>query len=515
MPVVVGQTIPWPLEELDLDNPNRWVELFPLIRPSVEAVTSEHGYTVFVDHALADSKIVQVAAMGRYGRFSTRFLSDKHVAAFVVSGTSTAGGVSVKDLVGILRGHGLQTSQGLVVVTAGERRSLRPVEDGVIELETEGELEFDHVLSLLNHVSETARTSIHSTSELLKAFLKTSASTNTMLHPDKKGSNATLVQGSEHTEFESIKKALGKDLTRVLRSHSTQDDSSVFSVHYSTINGLSQLEHYIMAYEISTYFDEQNTPYRLSSSTLTSPNPLDPRGWALSISSIPRSHLPPQPQPTPTLPSPQLGRTDSITTPAAPCTLTFSSASIRRRLTAGCKAVIAAEPAITHYDTIVGDGDCGITLRAGASKALSFATNHALTPLPHALSALVAELETTMGGTSGALYCIFLSALAHSLGGAESVAAAVAAALEQLLGYTTARRGDRTCLDCLIPFVEVWARGGDVGLAVRAARVGVVRTESMEAVVGRSAYLDRSATRGVPDPGAFGLLMLLEGLCGV
>lgn len=38
----------------------------------------------------------------------------------------------------------------------------------------------------------------------------------------------------------------------------------------------------------------------------------------------------------------------------------------KKALEAGLKQVIAAEPDITNYDTIVGDGDCGIGLRRGA-----------------------------------------------------------------------------------------------------------------------------------------------------
>lgn len=35
-----------------------------------------------------------------------------------------------------------------------------------------------------------------------------------------------------------------------------------------------------------------------------------------------------------------------------------------------CKQLISAEPEITRMDSIAGDGDCGLTLRAGASGAL-------------------------------------------------------------------------------------------------------------------------------------------------
>lgn len=119
-----------------------------------------------------------------------------------------------------------------------------------------------------------------------------------------------------------------------------------------------------------------------------------------------------------------------------------------------------------------------------------------------------------MGGTSGALYCIFLTALASSLASEESVAKALEKALGELCKYTNARVGDRTMMDALIPFVESLAGGGEVGKALEKAKEGVEGTKKMEAKLGRSTYLDESATRGVPDPGAYGLLVLLEGMAG-
>ena len=179
----------------------------------------------------------------------------------------------------------------------------------------------------------------------------------------------------------------------------------------------------------------------------------------------------------------------------------------------GCNAVISAEPTITHYDEIVGDGDCGYTLRDGAKQVLTFIANKDLSQLPDTISALVHDLEVNMGGTSGALYCIYLTALAASLASETSIAAALDRALSQLMQYTRARLGDRTMLDCLIPFVEALKKGDGVEKALDEARKGVEGTKELEAKLGRSTYLDESATKGVPDPGAYGLLILLEGMC--
>lgn len=191
----------------------------------------------------------------------------------------------------------------------------------------------------------------------------------------------------------------------------------------------------------------------------------------------------------------------------------FNDAEVRACIERGCKAVMAEEQTITRYDEIVGDGDCGYTLRDGAKQVLKFIATKDLGDLPQTLGELVHDLEVNMGGTSGALYCIFLTALSASLGTSASVAGALHAALRELLKYTRARKGDRTMMDCLIPFTDVLMETGNFDKALAEARKGVALTKDLEAKLGRTTYLDESATRGVPDPGAYGLLVLLEGMC--
>ena len=131
--------------------------------------------------------------------------------------------------------------------------------------------------------------------------------------------------------------------------------------------------------------------------------------------------------------------------------------------------------------------------------------------LPTVVSDLVSQLEIEMGGTSGALYCIYLTALANALATEESIAGAAKAALGELCKYTNARVGDRTKMDALIPFVDGLESQG-VEKALESARKGVDGTKAMSASLGRSTYLDDEAIRGVPDPGAYGLLVLLDGM---
>ncbi|THY54924.1 hypothetical protein D6C99_03335 [Aureobasidium pullulans] len=121
--------------------------------------------------------------------------------------------------------------------------------------------------------------------------------------------------------------------------------------------------------------------------------------------------------------------------------------AVRSRIENGYDAVIKEEATITRYDEIVGDGDCGYTLRDGAKQVLKFIATGDLLELPQILSELVHDLEVNTGRMSGSLYCIFLTFLSSSLAMTYSVAGALAVALEQVLNYSRARLGDRTMSD--------------------------------------------------------------------
>jgi dihydroxyacetone kinase len=96
------------------------------------------------------------------------------------------------------------------------------------------------------------------------------------------------------------------------------------------------------------------------------------------------------------------------------CSVNYDVA--KKSLTSGLNKVIAVEPDVTRYNTIVGDGYFGIGLKRGAEAILevlnkSKPTNDALV----FLSRIIQSVETTIDGTSGALFAIFLNGLAAGL----------------------------------------------------------------------------------------------------
>ncbi|CAO3593166.1 unnamed protein product [Absidia cylindrospora] len=184
------------------------------------------------------------------------------------------------------------------------------------------------------------------------------------------------------------------------------------------------------------------------------------------------------------------------------------------------QALVDTEPTITSYDTLLGDGDCGKTM-VYASEAIEKQRRHyPLTSTSQTLLALADIVDRSVGGTSSAIYCIFLNALANGLnihGGDTSLdtwAKACTYALDSLQTYTKARVGDRTLMDALIPFVTSLEKGASLHDAVVQARLGMDATIKQVAQLGRTSYLsDQDVQKaGVPDAGAFGLVTVLEAI---
>ena len=189
-------------------------------------------------------------------------------------------------------------------------------------------------------------------------------------------------------------------------------------------------------------------------------------------------------------------------------------------LESGLHSLIAAEPYITKYDTLVGDGDCGLCLKSGSEAILSHLRSGALaTDAAKFVSQIAHVVEDSMDGTSGAIYAIFLNALAHHIylvGGnipgpitSGLWVQALTGSLESLGKYTPAKPGDRTLVDALAPFVASMKNG--VREALQAAKKGGEATMGMQPALGRAAYIGGDEWKKCPDPGAFGLVKFLEG----
>ena len=189
-------------------------------------------------------------------------------------------------------------------------------------------------------------------------------------------------------------------------------------------------------------------------------------------------------------------------------------------------------------DTIAGDGDCGLTLKDGATAVLQAIKQGKVSgeDIVSSLIAISQVAEEQMGGTSGALFSlvlslhpihhrnaenvsrIFFSALAQGLHSSSVEAidwsGALDSALSRLYTYTRARRPSRTLVDPLSAFVESFVSRGNLVEAVGAAVTATEQTKDVEAKAGRSAYVESESLKKerLADPGAWGVKLILEAL---
>lgn len=190
-----------------------------------------------------------------------------------------------------------------------------------------------------------------------------------------------------------------------------------------------------------------------------------------------------------------------------------------------CDNLIQAEPDLTKWDTIMGDGDCGETLKTGAQHLLAaldrkLASGGSVIAVLQELEDIV---ESKMGGTLGGILGIFFVSLRTALEqnidqglGSEGIpelwGKALGVALDNLGRYTPAKEGDRTVMDTLLPFADLMATG-NFDEAIRAAAQGAEATRTMKPRLGRATYVGQDTSKdSVPDPGAWGALVAIRGL---
>ncbi|XP_054684146.1 triokinase/FMN cyclase [Grus americana] len=192
-----------------------------------------------------------------------------------------------------------------------------------------------------------------------------------------------------------------------------------------------------------------------------------------------------------------------------------------------CSTLLDMQDKLNELDRAAGDGDCGHT-HARAARAIQEWVRARPPPAASAqlLSALADLLLEKMGGSSGVLYGLFLTAAArplHNRSDLPTWADAIDAGVEAMQRYGGAAPGDRTMLDSLCAAAQALHAlrnpGADLlsvlATAVQSAEAAAEATRQMEAAAGRASYIS-SARLLQPDPGAVAvaavLRAVLEGL---
>jgi dihydroxyacetone kinase len=140
--------------------------------------------------------------------------------------------------------------------------------------------------------------------------------------------------------------------------------------------------------------------------------------------------------------------------------------------------IIEHEDSLGKLDAIAGDGDHGIGMRRGADAAADAGEAAAGTGVRNILTRAGDTWSERAGGTSGALWGTALIATGNALGNKEiydesDAAAAVSAFVAAITELGKAEPGDKTMVDALVPFADVFTaeigRGAPVERALTVA----------------------------------------------
>ncbi|MFT3985338.1 MAG: dihydroxyacetone kinase subunit DhaL [Lachnospiraceae bacterium] len=178
---------------------------------------------------------------------------------------------------------------------------------------------------------------------------------------------------------------------------------------------------------------------------------------------------------------------------------------------------------LSEIDGLIGDGDHGINMNKGFLLCKEKLKGKRLS-MSEALLVLSDTLMTDIGGSMGPLYGVFFEALAQESENEEAIDALVfermlKSAEHEVKEIGSAKKGDKTLLDTLIPAVEAYSKALMEGKSFfaalealkEAAFEGWNSTKDMVARIGRASRLGERS-RGVLDAGATSCYFIVDTL---
>ncbi|KAJ5611920.1 hypothetical protein N7528_009025 [Penicillium herquei] len=235
--------------------------------------------------------------------------------------------------------------------------------------------------------------------------------------------------------------------------------------------------------------------------------------------------------PNTTRPSPSQSRVtyehvESITASqeTAQSKISFDPLRLKSGIEVACERVIVAEPKLTEWDMVMGDGDCGEAVK-GLAESIQKRIAQGCTESGNVLELIHSILQAVddMGGTLGAIFGVLLSALSTALKRnlaegkispqtPDFYATALDSAVTSLKSHTGAREGDRTVMDVLLPFNDEFLKSKSLFSAINIAAQKAEGTRYLKAKFGRATYVGDDSSQELPDPGAWAFYEIVTGL---
>ncbi|MGM4984515.1 dihydroxyacetone kinase subunit DhaL [Hyphomicrobiales bacterium] len=202
---------------------------------------------------------------------------------------------------------------------------------------------------------------------------------------------------------------------------------------------------------------------------------------------------------------------------------TFNNATAGDIVLAMADRIVKNRAYLSEIDGKIGDGDHGVNMAKGFGMASERLKGKNLS-LAASLDTLGTILMTEIGGSMGPLYGVMFTEFAEKLEGVEAIDSAtysrmLHAGLEGIQAIGSAKLGDKTLLDTLIPAIEAFDAADAAGKSfaealdalVAAAEAGRDSTLNLVAKIGRASRLGERSL-GVLDAGATSCAIILKEL---
>ena len=190
-------------------------------------------------------------------------------------------------------------------------------------------------------------------------------------------------------------------------------------------------------------------------------------------------------------------------------------------LTSAAELFVAHSDELSEIDSRFGDGDHGITVRKIGNLIEEKVEGWGEETFSDFFEDLGMAIMGVNGGSAGPLYGTLIGGLGADLDDETEIDGQLlkemfASCLSEMEDITTAKVGDKTMMDALIPAVEAAQEAGDsieeiLKAAAEAAKDGARESEKFVSKFGRAKSY-KEQTIGTPDAGAVSTSLFFEGL---
>jgi len=196
-------------------------------------------------------------------------------------------------------------------------------------------------------------------------------------------------------------------------------------------------------------------------------------------------------------------------------------------LIATSKTITANRNYLCELDSVIGDGDHGITITSGFEKIINIITAKDFADSADLLKAAGSSFMATVGGTTGPIFGYLFIEMGNKLKeisngrdipvGTDEIFIMAEAAMKKIMKLGGAKPGDKTMIDALYPAVNSLQQSVKENLSLStafklmadAALSGAQSTREMIALKGRARYAGERA-KGYQDSGATSLYLILN-----